>query len=108
MLDAAEEYGMLVMDEAFDFWTEGKSNFDYSPAPRLVGGHEGAGGRDAGQGLAFGLAFFLLVDALADTALGLAKPPQAYPWQTHARGLAGHLVFGLVTDTSLDLLDPAA
>ena len=30
MLDAADKYGMLVMDEAFDFWTEGKSHFDYS------------------------------------------------------------------------------
>lgn len=65
-------------------------------------------GADAAQGLAFGLAFFLLVDELANTALGLAKPPQAYPWQTHARGLAGHLVYGLVAETSLDLLDRAA
>jgi beta-galactosidase len=30
MLDAADKYGMLVMDEMFDFWTEGKSRFDYS------------------------------------------------------------------------------
>jgi beta-galactosidase len=30
MLDAADKHGMLVMDEAFDFWTEGKSHFDYS------------------------------------------------------------------------------
>jgi len=30
MLDACDRIGMLVVDETFDMWTEGKSNFDYS------------------------------------------------------------------------------
>ncbi|MHC6231881.1 glycoside hydrolase family 2 TIM barrel-domain containing protein [Arthrobacter sp. MMS24-T111] len=30
MLDACDRLGMLVMDETFDMWTEGKSAFDYS------------------------------------------------------------------------------
>lgn len=30
MLEACDRFGMLVMDEAFDMWTEAKSNFDYS------------------------------------------------------------------------------
>lgn len=30
MLDACDRLGVLVMDEAFDVWTEGKSSFDYS------------------------------------------------------------------------------
>ncbi|MBP6681940.1 MAG: DUF4982 domain-containing protein, partial [Halioglobus sp.] len=30
MLDACDRLGMLVMDETFDVWTEGKSAFDYS------------------------------------------------------------------------------
>ncbi|SDX50113.1 beta-galactosidase [Arthrobacter sp. cf158] len=30
MLDACDKHGMLVMDETFDVWTEGKSSFDYS------------------------------------------------------------------------------
>ncbi|WP_437773442.1 glycoside hydrolase family 2 TIM barrel-domain containing protein [Arthrobacter sp. KNU40] len=30
MLDACDKYGMLVMDETFDIWTESKSSFDYS------------------------------------------------------------------------------
>ncbi len=34
---------------------------------------------DRGQGLAFGLMFFLLVDEAMNTALGLTPPPQAYP-----------------------------
>ncbi|MEU5154166.1 glycoside hydrolase family 2 TIM barrel-domain containing protein [Glycomyces sp. NPDC021274] len=32
LLDACDRIGMLVMDEAFDIWTESKSNFDYSLA----------------------------------------------------------------------------
>jgi len=34
-------------------------------------------------------AFFLLVDEAAQAALGFAAPPQEFPWQTHARRLAG-------------------
>lgn len=30
MLDACDRLGMLVMDETFDMWTEGKASFDYS------------------------------------------------------------------------------
>jgi hypothetical protein len=63
---------------------------------------------DWGQGTAFGLLFFLLVDEAMNTALGLTPPPQAFPWQAHARGLAGHLVYGVVADTALDALDRAA
>ncbi|HET9984406.1 MAG TPA: DUF1440 domain-containing protein [Longimicrobiales bacterium] len=62
-------------------------------------------GLDAGQGAAFGTAFFLLVDEGANTALRLAPPPTAFPWQAHARGLAGHLVYGLVAETVLDAAD---
>ena len=32
LLDACDRLGMLVMDEAFDMWTEGKQSFDYSLA----------------------------------------------------------------------------
>ncbi len=62
-------------------------------------------GVDRGRGLAFGTAFFLLMDEGANVALGLTPPPAAFPWQAHARGLAGHLVFGLAADTTLELLD---
>lgn len=60
---------------------------------------------DAAQGLAFGTAFWGLIDEGANTALRLTPGPTAFPWQTHARGLAGHLVFGLVTETILDAAD---
>ena len=56
-------------------------------------------------GLLFGAAFFLLMDEGANTALGLTPPPNAFPWQAHARGLAGHLVYGGVANATLMALD---
>jgi gas vesicle protein len=57
------------------------------------------------HGLVFGLVFWLLVDEVGNTVLGLTPPPRKFPWQTHMRGLAGHLVFGLVTETVLEFTD---
>lgn len=59
----------------------------------------------AGRGLAYGAAFSLVVDEGVVPLLGFAPGPRAFPWQTHARGFVGHLVFGLVADVTLDLLD---
>lgn len=61
-----------------------------------------------GQGLGFGTVFWLAVDEGLVPLLGLSRGPMAYPWQSHARGLAGHLTFGVVTETTLDLLDQVA
>lgn len=57
-------------------------------------------------GLLFGGAFWLLIDELATPSLGLTPGPRAFPWQTHARGLAGHLVFGTTANTALAALQP--
>lgn len=62
---------------------------------------------DWGQGLALGTVFWLLMDEVVTPALGLTPGPTAFPWQTHARGLAGHLVYGLVNETILDVIDLA-
>lgn len=59
----------------------------------------------AAGGLLFGTAFFLLMDEGANTALRLTPPPNAFPWQAHARGLAGHLVFGGVANATLAALE---
>lgn len=59
-------------------------------------------------GLLFGAAFWLLMDETVTPALGLTKGPLAFPWQTHARGLAGHLVFGSVANTTLAAIQPTA
>jgi hypothetical protein len=41
----------------------------------------------------------------ANALLRLTPGPAAFPWQTHARGLAGHLAFGVVADTPLDVAE---
>ncbi len=58
-------------------------------------------GQGISRGLGYGVAFWLLVDEGLVPVLGLAPGPTAFPWQTHARGLAGHLAFGAVADTAL-------
>ena len=65
--------------------------------PRIAGGY----------GLAFGVLFWLFADEVANPLLGLTPPPDDFPWQTHARGLAGHLAFGFVTETVLKIMDRA-
>ncbi|MGH7482435.1 MAG: DUF1440 domain-containing protein, partial [Longimicrobiales bacterium] len=56
-------------------------------------------------GTAFGAGFFVLVDETLPPLLGLTAGPRHFPWQTHIRGLSGHMVFGAVTEGVLDLLD---
>jgi hypothetical protein len=65
-------------------------------------------GVDWGRGLGFGLAFFVIVDEALNWILGFTAPPTAFPWQTHGRGLAGHVAYGVVADTALAVLDRAA
>ena len=57
-------------------------------------------------GTGFGTAFWVLVDEGLVSMLGLTPAPPRFPWQTHARGLAGHLTFGTVTDATLRALEP--
>jgi hypothetical protein len=59
-------------------------------------------------GLGFGTVFWAVVDEGVVPALGLTPGPRAFPWQAHARGLAGHLTFGTVTDGTLRVLDAVA
>jgi hypothetical protein len=63
---------------------------------------------DLGNGLLFGGAFWAIMDEGANSALGLTPGPGEFPWQTHARGLAGHLVFGVAADAVLRVLDRIA
>jgi len=58
-----------------------------------------------GSGLAFGTAFWLAVDEAANTLLKLTPSPRAFPWQTHARGLAGHVVHGSAVESVFDVAD---
>lgn len=65
-------------------------------------------GLRAGSGLLYALGMFGAMDEGLMYALHFTPPPQAFPWQTHARGAAGHLVFGTVIDSAFDLVDLAA
>lgn len=65
-------------------------------------------GASLARGLAFGAAFWAVMDETITPVLGLTPGPGAFPWQTHARGLAGHLTFGAVADATLATLQPAA
>jgi hypothetical protein len=62
-------------------------------------------GLGKGYGLLYGLGLFILMDELVAPVAGLASGPLAYPWQAHARGLAGHLTVGATTDTVTRALD---
>ena len=51
------------------------------------------GANPVAAGLASGAGGFLLVDELANS-LFFTPPPQAYPVESHLRGVVGHLTFG--------------
>jgi hypothetical protein len=57
-----------------------------------------------GRGFAYGLALFAVNDEYLNTKLGLAGPISAYPPETHFRGLAGHAVLGVATETGIQVL----
>lgn len=61
-----------------------------------------------GHGVGFGAGFFLFVDETVVPLLGLTPGPGAFPWQTHVRGLSGHIVFGTVADAVFATLDRLA
>jgi hypothetical protein len=62
-------------------------------------------GSGIGRGLGYGAVYSLLVDEGLIPLLGLAPGPGAFPWQTHARGFVGHLVFGMVAEAVLEALE---
>jgi hypothetical protein len=51
-------------------------------------------------GLGAGMAGFLLIDELANS-LFFTPPPQAYPVESHLRGVVGHLTLGATTGVLL-------
>jgi hypothetical protein len=57
-----------------------------------------------GRGVGYGAALFAVNDEYASWKLGLSGPPGAYPIESHFRGLAGHAVLGMATETSIQLM----
>lgn len=58
-----------------------------------------------GAGTLYGLGLFLIQDEGVNAVTGLSAQPREYPWQAHARGLVGHLVYAVALDTFLNLAD---
>lgn len=58
-----------------------------------------------GSGLAFGAAFFLVVDELLVPLARLTPGPRAFSWKVHARGAAAHLAYGVAAETTARLVD---
>lgn len=58
----------------------------------------------AAQGLAYGVFLWAVADEYLNSRLGLAAEFGAYPPETHWRGLVGHAVLGVATDTGIELL----
>jgi uncharacterized membrane protein YagU involved in acid resistance len=56
------------------------------------------------NGVVYGVALWALNDEYLNTKLGLAGPFGAYPLETHWRGLVGHVVLGITTETGISLL----
>lgn len=69
--------------------------------------HETVPGLSAGRGSLFGLGLFLIQDEGLNAVTGLGGKPQQYPWQAHARGLAAHVVYGVVMDSLVRLVRKA-
>lgn len=59
---------------------------------------EAAPWAEAGAGLPFGAAVWLVADEGIVPAVGLSKPPAEYPLSIHVYSFASHLVFGLTAE----------
>ncbi len=95
----ASKRQLRAAGQVIHWWLGAEAGISYALARRRM--------RSAGRlkGLGFGSGFWLVVDEIANPLLGLTKGPRAFPWQAHARGLAGHLAFGVTAHLTLSVLD---
>ena len=59
-------------------------------------------------GLPFGIVFSLIGDEALNTALKLTPPPQAYPIDSHIRGLVAHIVYTATAEGVIRTLERVA
>ncbi len=57
------------------------------------------------RGALYGAGLFLMQDEALNTVTGLGAKPQDYPWQAHARGIVAHIVYGVVTELTFNVLE---
>ncbi|MGF1471833.1 MAG: hypothetical protein ACFB50_08850 [Rubrobacteraceae bacterium] len=62
-----------------------------------------AGMRPMRAGITTGAAAFLLVDEVVNSVM-FTPPPQAYPVESHLRGVVGHLAYGIVAGSGLTIV----
>lgn len=62
----------------------------------------------AGLGTLYGTLFWLFGDEMAMPVMGLSKPSQDFPWQTHARAWAAHVGYGMAVAGTYKLVKKAA
>lgn len=62
----------------------------------------------AGLGTLYGTLFWLLGDEIGMPVMGLSKPSQDYPWQTHARAWAAHVGYGVAVVGTYKLVNKIA
>lgn len=62
----------------------------------------------AGKGALWGAGLYVTNDLLAARLLQIVGPQSDYPWQTHVRGLVGHVVLGMATHVTLEAIDGPA
>lgn len=74
------------------------------PGALYVFARERIPGVGAANGMLYGALLFAVNDEWLNWKLGFSGPPEAYPMETHLRGLIGHLVLGVTTDTIADVL----
>jgi uncharacterized protein DUF1440 len=58
----------------------------------------------AANGALYGTLLWAINDEYLNMTLGLAGPAEAYPTESHVRGLVGHVALGTATDTVLKVL----
>lgn len=63
-----------------------------------------AGGADISGGIVFGTALWVVADEVAVPLLGLSEGPAAHPPSEHLEGLGAHLVYGVATAVTAQLL----
>lgn len=103
---AARRLGQRLSDEQIGRWGwRFHKLFGFAGGPAYLALRRRFPGLRWGSGLAFGAAFFLVVDEMLVPLARLTPGPRAFSWKVHARGAAAHLAYGVAAETTARLLD---
>jgi uncharacterized membrane protein YagU involved in acid resistance len=98
-------FGVRLSDKAAQTWG---SYFHYALGASwgliYVAARAITGWHPIALGLGMGLVMFLLVDEGMNWLFKFSPPPDRFPISTHARGLIGHLVYGVAVAAVAEIL----